>query len=108
MRIADWQKYITKWAVEHGFDWKQTDIEAMLNRLFCEVGEASEETRDFEFNNGEIIPTEAYVKFSEELADVAIRLFHLAEVSNIDLETQIKLKMKINESRPYRHGHTRK
>lgn len=37
-----------------------------------------------------------------ELADVAIYLFGLAEMNNIDLEEAIETKMKINEQRKYK------
>jgi len=42
--------------------------------------------------------------FEDELADVAIRLFDLCGGLNIDLEKHIKMKMKYNSLRPYKHG----
>lgn len=40
----------------------------------------------------------------EELADVAIRLFHTASALNINLDDEIKRKMEINKHRPVHHG----
>lgn len=42
--------------------------------------------------------------FEDELADVAIRLFDLCGGLKIDLEKHIKMKMKYNSLRPYKHG----
>lgn len=42
--------------------------------------------------------------FEDELADVAIRLFDLCGGLNVDLEKHIKMKMKYNSLRPYKHG----
>lgn len=42
--------------------------------------------------------------FPIELADLAIRLFHICGHLGIDLEDMIKVKMVYNETRPYRHG----
>jgi NTP pyrophosphatase (non-canonical NTP hydrolase) len=42
--------------------------------------------------------------FSEELADVCIRIFDLCGSRNIDLEGAIIAKMEKNKSRPYKHG----
>lgn len=40
----------------------------------------------------------------EEMADVALRLFDLAEARGIDLEEAIRRKNLYNKSRPSRHG----
>jgi NTP pyrophosphatase (non-canonical NTP hydrolase) len=39
-----------------------------------------------------------------ELADCIIRIFDFCGLHNIDLEEALSLKMKYNETRPYRHG----
>jgi hypothetical protein len=39
-----------------------------------------------------------------EMADLAIRLFHLAEYFDFDLAEVISQKMAYNEKRPFRHG----
>lgn len=42
--------------------------------------------------------------FEDELADIMIRCMDLAAYKEIDLEAQIKLKMKYNSMRPHKHG----
>lgn len=42
--------------------------------------------------------------FAQELADVAIRLGDLAEITGVDLEKEIEMKMKYNRSREVMHG----
>lgn len=42
--------------------------------------------------------------FEDELADIAIRVFDLAFEKGFDLEKHILMKMRYNESRPYKHG----
>lgn len=54
--------------------------------------------------DGEAIPPRKPEGFGSELADIVIRVFDLAEDMGIDLATEIKRKMRYNESRPYRHG----
>lgn len=72
---------------------KNNAIGNRLMLIVSELGEALEALRHDDIDN-----------FKEELADVAIRLGDLAGGLNIDLETEIEKKMKINESRPYKHG----
>jgi NTP pyrophosphatase (non-canonical NTP hydrolase) len=42
--------------------------------------------------------------FSEELADVCIRVFDCAATLGIDLESEILKKMAKNEKREHKHG----
>lgn len=42
--------------------------------------------------------------FSDEIADTFIRLFDLAGYLEIDIERHIDLKMKYNQTRPYKHN----
>lgn len=77
--LKEWQKTVTEYAVEHGFDWKKSDVDTMLLRLHSEVSEASEAVRD-----------EDWKGFAEELADIFIRLANVAEVTGVDLETEVK------------------
>lgn len=92
-------------AVDHGF-WKDyenlTEYDypelnnAIGNRLMLivsEVAEAQEGLRHHDMDN-----------FSEELADVAIRLADLCGGLEIDLESEIEKKMQKNKDRPYKHG----
>ena len=39
-----------------------------------------------------------------EFADVIIRILHACEFWGIDIEEALTLKLKYNETRPYRHG----
>jgi NTP pyrophosphatase (non-canonical NTP hydrolase) len=98
-------------AVKHGFwdEWNKIDsnihdksfaawqkkiaIGNMLMLIASELGEAVEALRHDDWDN-----------FTEELADVAIRLGDLAGGLGIDLEWAIEEKMKYNEKRPYKHG----
>lgn len=42
--------------------------------------------------------------FEEELADIMIRVMDLAAFKGIDLETQVKAKMRLNATREHMHG----
>lgn len=42
--------------------------------------------------------------FEDEIADVFIRLFDLCGGLGIDIERHIELKIKYNQTRPYKHG----
>ena len=79
--LRDWQKIVTKYAIEKGFNWKKSDVDTMLLRIHSEISEASEAIRDEEWNG-----------FGEELADVFIRLVNCAEVMEIDLEKEVEKK----------------
>lgn len=69
---------------------------AIGNRLMLIVSELSEALEALRHNDED--------NFKEELADVAIRLGDLCGGLHINLEKEIQKKMKINESRPYKHG----
>lgn len=72
---------------------KTNAICTRLTLIHDEVSEATEGLRKNDIAN-----------FKEELADIAIRLADLVGGLNIDLEGEIKKKMKINHNRPYKHG----
>ena len=95
--ITEWQKVVTQYAGEHGFQWEKNDVDTMLLRLHSEVTEASESVRD-----------EDWTGFAEELADIFIRLVNTAEVMGVDLETEIEKKHKKNLTRQILHGRKRK
>jgi hypothetical protein len=44
--IKEWQKTITEYAEDHGFNWIPSDIDTMLLRIHSEVSEAGEAARD--------------------------------------------------------------
>lgn len=72
---------------------RQAYISQHLMLLVSEVGEAVEALRHKDGDN-----------FKEELADIAIRLGDICGLCDIDLEAEIERKMKVNESRPRKHG----
>lgn len=101
-------------AVEHGFYDEIDEIEeylrekeepekdaevrtmfilAQLSKIGSEVGEAVGAIQ-----HGE------YLQLHEELADIVIRTFDLADYLGCRLGDCIVLKMKKNENRPYKHG----
>lgn len=91
--IKELQKIIHNIAKEKGFWDEDRNDGELLMLIVSELGEALEALRKDDLDN-----------FSEELADVAIRLFDLAEGRGIDLETAILKKIEINKQRPYKHG----
>lgn len=96
--IKYWQKKITSWAKRKGFNWSKDDIDTILLRIHSEVSEASESSRDCEIGD----------PLGEELADIFIRLANCAEVMDIDLEEEVREKMKKNYKRGYLHNRGRK
>jgi NTP pyrophosphatase (non-canonical NTP hydrolase) len=95
--IREWQKSITKCAVDRGFDWTPNDIDTMLLRIHSEVSEASEAARD-----------EDKQELAEEMADIFIRLANACEVMGIDLEAGVTRKHGRNLPRVRLHGRKRK
>ena len=87
MDIREMQKRAYENKVKHNFN--TTNVEREFCLLYGEVGEAYE----------------AWIKkhdnMSEELADVAIYLFGLAQMTGVDLQTEVEKKMAINEKREY-------
>ncbi|RLG44840.1 MAG: hypothetical protein DRN81_03510 [Thermoproteota archaeon] len=77
----------------NGFRWTKSpcEIATLLCLVHSEVSEALECLRDEK-------------PLDEELADVIIRVLHLAAILEIDIEKAIEAKMKINRKRPFRHG----
>lgn len=102
MRIKDLQKKIHKMAKEKG--WWETprsplEVHALIH---SEIAEATEEVR----NNKESIYVENGKPEGEavELVDAFIRMLDWFEYNGWDFEKILKMKMKYNATRPYRHG----
>lgn len=91
--IKEWQRDCHDNAVAHGWWDEKRPIPELLCLIHSEVSEALEAYRN-----------EDILGFREELADIAIRLFDLAEGYSVDLEHGIELKHEKNKTRPYRHG----
>ncbi|EPY2286113.1 MazG-like family protein [Clostridium sporogenes] len=78
---------------------KQVKIDkcnAIATRLMLIVSEVSEALEGIRKDDRE--------NFKEELADIVIRVADLAGGLDIDLDEEIKKKMKKNRNRPYKHG----
>lgn len=93
MTIRELQSEIHIVAANHGWWETKREIPELLCLIHSEVSEALEAYRNGDDAN-----------MAEELADVAIRLMDLCEAYEIDLESEIYNKHKINKKRPYRHG----
>lgn len=80
-------------AVSKGWHDEERETGTLLALIHSEVSEALEADRKGDADN-----------FSEELADVCIRIFDLCGSRNIDLEGAIEKKMEKNKLRDYKHG----
>jgi NTP pyrophosphatase (non-canonical NTP hydrolase) len=87
--LKDLQRKIYENKVAHGFNVTSVDIEFCL--IMTELGEAY---RAHGLGDKE--------GFAEELADVAIYLLGLSEMTGVDLEGEILRKMEKNKKRRYR------
>lgn len=88
MNLDELQKQVYQNKVDKGFN--ITDVNKEFCLLYGEVAEAYEAYRKKEEDLG------------EELADVAIYLLGLAEILNIDLNTEIINKVQKNKNREYK------
>lgn len=95
---------IYDWCQEKGWN-ENLDFPKMLMNLHSEITEAWEEIR-----NGHEID-EVYYSAGDkpegvpiEIADLVIRILHIAAWRNWDLAWLVNEKMKYNKTRPYRHG----
>jgi NTP pyrophosphatase (non-canonical NTP hydrolase) len=82
-------------AIANSKGWWDEDrsIPELLCLIHSEVSEALEGYRNNNLRN-----------FEEEIADVLIRVFDMAEHLHIDLDKVVTMKMEINRNREYRHG----
>ena len=91
-------KEIVNWRISKGFVTPSfhSDKDLLLGKLMLvvtEIAEMAEAVRKNDLDN-----------FKEEIADTYIRLFDIAGTSKIDVEKEIRKKMKINKMRPHLHG----
>jgi NTP pyrophosphatase (non-canonical NTP hydrolase) len=115
--LTDWCRAALDVAVEKG--WHRDGlppIPEQLALIHSEVSEALEEYRHdrmtiwYENQINDSVPTGGLrgppkpEGFPAELADILIRVFHLAGARNIDLEAAVREKHAYNKTRPYRHG----
>lgn len=90
------QKAIWLNAENHGWHNPACDLPTDLLLIHSEVSEACEALR-----KGDMEAVE------EELADVIIRVLHVAEKNGFDMEKAVHDKHYKNIHRPYRHGNKR-
>jgi len=80
-------------AKSKGWHDRERETGTILALIHSEVSEALEADREGDQAN-----------FTEELADVCIRIFDLCGSRSIDLEGAIETKMEKNKGRSYKHG----
>lgn len=93
--IADYVQKAHETAFKHGFweiDRDRNDGE-LIALMHSELSEALEAMRNRDYDH-----------VGEELADCVIRIFDYCGARNINLEKELKKKMKINEKRSFKHN----
>ena len=98
MKINKLSEIAHKVAREKGFydkydDENKRSITEFLMLIVTELSEACEADRNSDFD-----------KFKEEIADTYIRLGDMCGYLDIDVESEILKKVKINKNREYKHG----
>lgn len=90
-------KEVHDYAIKKGWWDKERPIPELLCLIHSEVSEALEAYRN-NIKDGE------KGGMSEELADIIIRVWDMAEALGIDIAEAVNKKHAINLERPYRHG----
>ena len=102
MTIKQLQVICHQLATDKGFWEGDRNMGELLMLIVSELGEALEalrkDKRQIKYNDWK------KDTFEDELADVAIRLFDLAESEGINLTWQIEQKLEYNKTRPPKHG----
>jgi len=121
VNLNELAKQIHTKQVEKGFYEKPREIGTLLMLIVSELAEALEADRKNKHSpnidyltdswcaENKVIFKESFelaVKdtFEDEIADAMIRLFDLVGNLNIDIEKHIELKLKYNDTRPYKHN----
>lgn len=103
MTCKQWQQRIHQWAMSKGW-WESERNTGEIYVLFhSELSEAFEHWREHR-QDYFVDPTGKPDGEAIELADAIIRILDYAESRGWDMDALIELKMKYNDSRPYRHG----
>jgi NTP pyrophosphatase (non-canonical NTP hydrolase) len=118
MRIKELCEQANKDAKNKGFWEEKRDIGTLLMLVVSELAEALEADRKYGIikpdmkdieclkdENDFVLSFEKNVKdtFGDELADAMIRIADVSEGYGIDLEKHIRLKLKYNRTRKYKH-----
>ncbi len=105
--------------IKKGFYEAEKNIGEMLALIHSEVSEALEADRKDLYCNANIeqilkeenderfqerFQKDIKSSFEDELADIMIRVMDLAAFKQVDLEAHIKIKMRYNALRAYKHG----
>jgi len=102
MTIKQLQVICHQLATDKGFWEGDRNMGELLMLIVSELGEALEalrkDKRQIKYNDWK------KDTFEDELADVAIRLFDLAEAEGVNLTWQIEQKLEYNKNRPPKHG----
>lgn len=128
MDISKLMKEIHQNNIQKGFYDNEKNIGEMICLIHSEVTEVLEADRERNYTNleedwhikgmadknfGRTYFDDFYFKnefeknvkntFEDELADILIRVFDLAEYKGIDIENHILAKVRYNKMRPYKH-----
>lgn len=91
-------------AIDHGWWLDNRSFGEIIALMHSELSEALEEYRNGKQMNEVYVIEGKPEGIPIELADCIIRIFDFCGRNKIDLQKAIAVKMKYNESRPYRHG----
>lgn len=91
---------VWKNADNHGWHNPSCDLATDLLLVHSEVSEACEALRKGHVH----YHPDNHATVEEELADVIIRVMHIAAKNNLDIERTVWEKHRYNIQRPYRHG----
>ena len=91
-------------SANHGFSSGVEDIDQKLLLAVGEIVEAQNELRTGHTPQEVYFNAEKPEGFGVEIADAIIRLAQLTFNLDIDLYAAIALKMRYNDTRPYKHG----
>jgi len=105
--MGDLQRQVHETAKKKGW-WDESmprDFGMLIALMHSELSEALEAWRE---GSGPLIYPDDSVPKPEgwgiELADCVIRIMDACEFHNVPLDELIQIKMRYNETRPYRHG----